>query len=67
MLTLAYSNDSLPRFNPSKKRSAKCERLSSNSATLPPVVQKVWVLCSKRPHGAALVEELVDRLLRDVE
>lgn len=66
-LTLAYSNGLRLNCETKKKRFAKCESLSANSERLPLVVQKVWLLYSKRPLGAEVVEELVDRLLRDVE
>lgn len=62
-LRLAYSN-SQQQFPTKKPRSAKCCRLPKTSSSLPPVAQKALLLHERRPHGAAIVEELIDRLLQ---
>lgn len=66
-LRLACSNDLRQKFGMRRKRFEKCGALPPSSLPLPPVVEKVWLLLAKRPHGAEVVEELIDRLLLDVK
>lgn len=63
MLKLVSVN-SKPPFEKRRPRSPVSVSSRFSWATSPPVVQKVWRLSERWPIRAALVEELVDRLLK---
>lgn len=63
MLKLVYVS-SKPPFERRKPRSPVSGISQPSYSTLPPVVRKVWRLHELWPIRAAVVEALVDRLLK---